>query len=521
MNNSDTLSGGADSTLAGWGSESRLAVYFLTGLLLIPLIQVISAQVFGIKAQAVGHRFFLEPQWLVRLRYIKGSAPMINYGYEKFKEGMFKVRRQDGDLLVISQKYVDQLRSLPEKQLSSTWAHCRNLHGPYTTMDAIKESTLHIRVIQQKLTPNLASHIPVMEEELKFALEAELPKCDDEWVSIPLYEKLVAIITRMSNRIFVGDICRNDEWNKASIHYAEDIGMTTMLLRMVPAFTHPVAALMLPSYWRIRKHQATAERLLGPVIRERQARGKEEVGTPDLLQYMMNLATPEEQDPDFLARRQLLVSFGALHTTAMAGTHTLYDLVAHPEYMEPLREEIKAACEGQDKLSNQAILQLVKFDSFMKESQRHNPPSLLGFHRYVRGNPLKLSDGTVLPVGTHFAMASDAVLHDTSKLPGGGDPYDFDGFRYSRLREDPENQNRYLFAQTDNNHLHFGHGRCACPGRFLTSVELKVLFVYLLSRYDFKYPEGEGRPENLVAEESRLPHQTARVFIRRRKESIV
>jgi ent-kaurene oxidase len=145
----------------------------------------------------------------------------------------------------------------------------------------------------------------------------------------------------------------------------------------------------------------------------------------------------------------------------------------------------------------------------------------VGFHRYVRGNPLKLSDGTVLPVGTHFAMPSDSVLHDSSKLPGGGDPFDFDGFRYSRLREDPDNQNRFLFAQTDNNHLHFGHGRCACPGRFLTSVELKVLLVYLLSRYDFKYPEGEGRPENMVAEESRFPHPTARVLIRRRKDSVV
>lgn len=98
---------------------------------------------------------------------------------------MFKIRRQDGDILVISQKFVDQLRSLPEKQLSSTWAQVRNLHGHYTTLDALITSNLHIRVIQQRLTPNLAASVPIMEKELKYALDVEMPKCDGKSTSSP------------------------------------------------------------------------------------------------------------------------------------------------------------------------------------------------------------------------------------------------------------------------------------------------------------------------------------------------
>ncbi|KFA68979.1 hypothetical protein S40285_08381 [Stachybotrys chlorohalonatus IBT 40285] len=522
MNNiSNIIYDSLQSDSPRWKADSSLALYALAGLSLIPIFQSIKGSFSGVKAQVVGHRSFFEPQWLVRHRFIKGSAGIIQHGYDKFKESMFKIRRQDGDILVISQKFVDQLRSLPEKQLSSTWAQVRNLHGHYTTLDALITSNLHIRVIQQRLTPNLAASVPIMEKELKYALDVEMPKCDDDWAEVKLFDLMMGVITRLSNRVFVGpEICRNDEWLGASVHFGEAIAMTTMTLRMIPSWMHFFIGPLLPSYWQIRKHLKTAERLLSPVIRERQAQSKEERGTPDLLQHMMDLASPDEQDANFLARRQLLVSFGALHTTAMAATHTLYDLAAYQEYFEPLRAEIAEAIEGKDQLDNQTILKLPKMDSFMKESQRANPPSLLSFHRYVR-TPVKLNDGTVFPAGTHFAMAADAVLHDKSMLPGGGDPDVFDGFRYSRLREDPDNQNRYLFAQTDNNHLHFGHGRCACPGRFFSSVEIKVLFIYLLTRYDWKYPEGKGRPENFSAEESRYPDPSARVLIKRRKDAII
>ena len=40
------------------------------------------------------------------------------------------------------------------------------------------EGDLHTRVLQTKLTPNLGSIIPVMQDELDYALGVELPSAD-------------------------------------------------------------------------------------------------------------------------------------------------------------------------------------------------------------------------------------------------------------------------------------------------------------------------------------------------------
>ena len=79
----------------------------------------------------------------------------------------------------------------------------------------------------------------------------------------------------------------------------------------------------------------------------------------------------------------ILVSFGAIHTTTMAVTHAIYDLVCRREYIQPLRDELEQviAEDGQDadgdgffKLKKKSFTKLRKLDSFLKESQRFSPP---------------------------------------------------------------------------------------------------------------------------------------------------
>lgn len=113
-------------------------------------------------------------------------------------------------------------------------------------------------------------------------------------------------------------------------------------------------------------------------------------------------------------------------------------------------------------------------------------------------------------------MASDAISHDPACLPGGGDPEVFDPFRYSRLREEEANKNKYQFATTDEMNLHFGHGKYACPGRFFASNEAKLILCHILIMCDFKFQEGQTRPENLTFEESCFPDPAIRVLMRRR-----
>lgn len=123
-----------------------------------------------------------------------------------------------------------------------------------------------------------------------------------------------------------------------------------------------------------------------------------------------------------------------------------------------------------------------------------------------------------------MAVASQAILMDMEKkgdvVPGIAGPMHMDPFRYSRVREDashPENAHRYQFVTTDENNLHFGHGRLACVGRFFASSEIKMVLAHLLLAYDFAYPEGQLRPWNLTVDENIFPDPAARVLVRKRK----
>ncbi|EGD92135.2 hypothetical protein H112_00209 [Trichophyton rubrum D6] len=507
-----------------WNGRQGFAL-FIVAILSLHLFNVFKESLFGVKAPMVGYRSFFEPKWLLRLRFVRGSMSIIRGGYSKYKDSMFKISRNDADILVISNKYVDELRNLPEEELSGIEAHIRNLLGSISTTHVMLETNLHTRVLQTKLTPALGLIFDDMKDELNFALETELPECKDKWVPISINHLMLRLLARVSARIFVGRAnCRNEEWLSASIDYTENIFITVMTLRMMPRYLHPFVAPLLPWYWRIRSNLATAKRFIGPIIRERREaearQGKDYQKHEDLLQWMMDGANEKESNPDMIAHIELLLTLASIHTSSMATSNVMYDLCAHPEYFEPLREEMLSARREDGGWRKTTLTKLRKLDSFLKESQRMNPPSQLAFNRVVRST-LKLSDGTVLPAGTHFNIASDAIMNDPAKLPGGGDPEVFDGFRYERLRSDPahpENANRFQLAMTDSNNLHFGHGKYACPGRFFASNEIKMIITELLLRYDFKYPEGQERPRSLGADENLYPDPDARVLIRRREE---
>jgi hypothetical protein len=75
----------------------------------------------------------------------------------------------------------------------------------------------------------------------------------------------------------------------------------------------------------------------------------------------------------------------AIHSTTITVTAIMYDLAAHPEYIQPLQDEIQQIIneDGQDVngdgvmlLKKESMSKLWKLDSFMKESQRFTPSHL-------------------------------------------------------------------------------------------------------------------------------------------------
>lgn len=103
-------------------------------------------------APYVGYRSWFEPTFLVRLRSVISLRNMIEDAYskvkpptddrtrsmliplQKYKHGFFIVRAIDSDIVVMPNRYLEEIRLLPESTISSTVAQgdVSSLFEPHT-----------------------------------------------------------------------------------------------------------------------------------------------------------------------------------------------------------------------------------------------------------------------------------------------------------------------------------------------------------------------------------------------------
>lgn len=135
-------------------------------------------------------------------------------------------------------------------------------------------------------------------------------------------------------------------------------------------------------------------------------------------------------------------------------------------------------------------------------------------HRIVR-RPVTLSDGLVLPRGSHICFAAGPLCRDSDIIPS---PQPFNGLRWSESPEIKTNS----FVSIGPANMHFGFGRQACPGRFFAAVTIKAIMSRIIGEYEFKY-EGERkeRPMNIRIGEQIMPNVGTRIVMRRRKGVVV
>ncbi|PYI01871.1 hypothetical protein BO78DRAFT_423103 [Aspergillus sclerotiicarbonarius CBS 121057] len=152
-------------------------------------------------------------------------------------------------------------------------------------------------------------------------------------------------------------------------------------------------------------------------------------------------------------------------------------------------------------------------------------PTWLVRRRVIRGNRWILAEGyerfkdtvfKVRRVGTDILIVSSKYMDEIRTLTcdarlcvttdrNAGLPTSFNAFRYTRLREYPDNAHRHLFVMTDYNNLAFGYGKFACPGRFYAANEMKMILAHLLICYDMKFLDGCGRPRNYTVDSDMYP----------------
>ncbi|KAL4905803.1 hypothetical protein BDW74DRAFT_184870 [Aspergillus multicolor] len=499
------------------GSVARLiCIMGAESVLKLSLADMDTMDVPSIKAPFIGSKH----AWLARWEFFFSAHTVLQKGWTQYKDHPFKLT--GNDVVVLPPRYLEEIRKLPAHVANAMKANLDNMQSKYTHLEILNTTQLFVRVLKRKLNPQLAILIPTVRRELDAAFNKELPEIDDEtWTSVEAFTTIHRIVGRISARIFGGRELRDDEaWLAAAENYLNNIFKTAISIRLVPHGFKTLVSWFLPCSWEITRNHWKAQRILLPYIRYRKSiasqradeissLGKSEF--PDILQYLIEEATGKDAEPFSLAAMVLSLSLASNHTTAMALTECLYDLCAHPEYQKELRREVQDAIDADGGWRKTTLLKMRKLDSFMKESQRVNPPSLMGYKRKIMQDTT-LSDGLHLPSEAHIEFAIVPIQHSSVS-----DPSQFDGFRYYRKRQSQAEFYRHQFATTSPADLHFGHGRNSCPGRFMASNVIKMVIGTLLTEYEFRL-DCEGRPEGVKAFEFNFPSPTARLLLRRRKK---
>ncbi|KAI5861410.1 putative cytochrome P450 [Durotheca rogersii] len=453
----------------------------------------------------------------LKSRYVHEADALLREGYEKFKDAIFQVATPDGPRVFLPRKFAHDLKEYGRHEASGMKALADRHIGHYTTID--HESDIMLGAIKIDLNRNLGIFVGDVEHEVAHCFETQFPACDD-WTPIDLHEKLLRVVAQASARIFVGyPMCRNEEWLDCSTKFAIDVMTGGEKLKQWHPYLRPIAQYFVPEMTQIRGDHQRALDLLLPELTRRLAESNSPDASPhnDMIQWMQERAR-KTGDKSFnnkeLANLQMLTATAAIHTTRLAIIHALYDLAARPEYVEPLRQEIlEVTKDSKGVLQKQHLTQMRKLDSFMKESQRHSPPSVATFQRKAM-IPITLSNGFHIPAGT-IVQCNTNILDEAPT--DWGDPHAFDGFRFYRLRgRSAEDVNRFQFSSTTYDSMQFGFGRDACPGRFFASNQIKIILAYILSHYDIRFDDSvAGRPRNFMFEVNVLADPTKMVLFRK------
>ena len=236
----------------------------------------------------------------------------------------------------------------------------------------------------------MPKYLEGIRRELDDVWADEVPR-PTEWQEFDIQEAHRRLAGRLAAKVFVGHpACRDPEWIRVSVGFSMDVFKTGLLLRMFPPLLHPIIARLLPSRRAVLDDLEIAKRTLGPLMDKHRehvaakARGEEVEEEEDiLLHWMMDHATDEENKLDNMAVRNLFITLAAVHTTSMSATHMLFDLCAHPEWLDVMRDEISQVKRELGPLGSSPeaapkhwLARLEKMDSLFVESQRMNLPSL-------------------------------------------------------------------------------------------------------------------------------------------------
>ncbi|KAK6335009.1 hypothetical protein TWF718_010451 [Orbilia javanica] len=474
--------------------------------------------------------------WRAAYTYLHSSADVIWDGYKKYaREGKAFVVSTPGRWMVFltDPDQIAELAMSSDQKIGFYEALTeRNKHGTIsepTLGDYI--NTYHVDVIKAQLTPRMASILPDIRKEGAAAWNDSLKASTDTWTRGVVWDIALQVVARSANRCFIGlPLCRNQELLSIFQEYAIRAAEVVYIMDISPKILEPFLGWLLMSRHKLPQR---ATKIMEPAFTAR-LRMREELGPTrwetekpnDAITWIIDAAAKKDKSQQTIEQmvwRLMWINFAAIHTTSMSTLYILYDLGANPEYIEPIRQEMISVMDKYGGYNKEALNNMVKLDSCLRESQRWNNVVSVVISKVT------LCDYTFksgkapfhIPKGT-FVTAPATATHFSEDIYG-SDAAIWKGFRFSDVREKMESAEesaRLQATATSKEYLAFSHGKHACTGRFFAIYQLKMLLIYCLLRYEFRLPAecGGKRPENKIILGRRAADTDGILEFRERKE---
>lgn len=237
-----------------------------------------------------------------------------------------------------------------------------------------------IEAIQINLTRDVERVLEVLQTEVSPAVNQSLPGTCEDWTSVVMYESVINIIAMMFSSLYVGQpLARNEEWLNVLRNYLIDAIFAEDQLWKLPQWSLPITARLTPISRKTMGYRRSIRRLIAPLLKERLRQMKKSGFTKphDILQSLIDYEGIDRKDLTYYTDAFATFALASIQNTGQAIIHMIYDLAAYPEHVPQLREELQTVLlEDGGRFQKSTMPKLRKLDSFMKESQRVNPPGL-------------------------------------------------------------------------------------------------------------------------------------------------
>ncbi|KAK6815025.1 Cytochrome P450 monooxygenase aclB [Aspergillus parasiticus] len=447
-------------------------------------------------------------------------------GYEQFNKALgkpFLTKVFGHDYVVLPSKYFDDIKRASPQSLSFFQALSDGLNME-ASVGHLYASTTEIDVVVKHLNPRLTQLTPLLCDEAEYAIEKEVGALPN-WKKFNVSNLIAAIVHRTTNRILVGkELCRNEEYLAITTKFSRSLFISGIFWNFVRLGPLRKVVAWLTIGLHLRDRNAAAKVLLPHVLARRQEKESGvDVATkyPDALQWTIDTAPsfPGDDEPLHQVYHMLHLTFAASSASGVGVTQCLLNVLAYPEYLEPLREEISAVVARHGGWTDKALSQMALLDSFIRETMRLHPAGSLTVARTVMDDHFRFHDGLTLPKGTNIIAPALAIHHDPDNYE---DAHQFDGFRFARYRQKQGENHRWLASTIDQKFLQFGYGNHACPGRFYAIRKIKLVLAKLIMDYDFQWAQPRpvhDRPEDFAIEAQLVAAPDAEILMRSRNLS--